>query len=692
MPGLNAVGGGDAEAGSGPRQRRVSSDATGQNKPEPRAGCRPNPIFYSNRRPGICYSSRPVSNNPLAEIRQTRLDKAAALRARGLNPYPSKSRRTHYADRVLAEFEALEGQTVTVAGRLMSMRDQGALAFAHVQDQTGRIQLFLRKNEVAVTEASTGTLGYAELGLADLGDIVEGTGKVMRTKRGEVSIQVSEFRLLTKAIRPLPDQWHGLKDRELVLRKRYLDTTLDTVSRDRFGAIAKMIRAMREFLNGRGFLEFQTPAIQPQYGGGTAKPFKTHVNALGVDMYLAISHELYLKRLIAAGYDKVYTIGRYFRNEGIDRSHHPEFSMVETMTAYENYEYNMQLVEDMFRHVATTVFGRTAFKVKGHDIDFAPPWRRVRMSDAVKEQTGVDFSAIASADEANAALARLGIEEPQPSVGEAMVRAFEATVEPTLIQPTLVFGHPVEISPLAKPMSDDPRFVERFEIFIGAMECGDNWSEQNDPAQLLRTWRGAYRESERDEGKFHTLDFDFIECLEYGLPPTTGIGPGIERMAMIFTEQENIDDVIFFPLMRPVISPINAQLYGIEKPAEPTPAEWAGTASVTFEEFRKLIRDGAIAAHTASLTLRPAVRMWSSVAPAAVTRFTASADIEGLLAHGAVRVTGLSMPHDEATSESAVSELVEFLRAQFPSASIQVVASSKVPPPPTEPHLDSPGL
>lgn len=668
----------------------MSNRATPQLKPE--LAATPHPIFFSNRRSPVCYPFRPVSNNPLADIRQTRLDKAAALRGRGLNPYPSKSRRTHYADRVVADYASLEGQTVTVAGRLMSMRDQGALAFAHVQDQTGRIQLFLRKNEVAATDAAEGTLGYADLNLADLGDIVEGTGTVMKTKRGEVSVQIKSLRLLTKAIRPLPDQWHGLKDRELVLRKRYLDATLDTATRDRFGTIARMIASMREFLNGRGFLEFQTPVIQPQYGGGTAKPFKTHVNALGVDMYLAISHELYLKRLIAAGYDKVYTIGRYFRNEGIDRSHHPEFSMVETMTAYENYEYNMQLVEDLFRHVAVTAFGRTTFKVKGHDIDFAPPWRRIRMADAVREQTGVDFPALASLEEANAALARLGIDDPQSSIGEAMVRAFEATVEPTLVQPTLVYGHPVEISPLAKPLADDPRFVERFEIFIGGMECGDNWSEQNDPEQLLRTWRGAYRESERDEGKFHTLDFDFIECLEYGLPPTTGIGPGIERMAMIFTEQENIDDVIFFPLMRPVISQINAQLYGIEKPPEPVPADWAGAATVTLEEFRKLCRDGAIVPHASSLLVRPAVRMWTSVAPAAVTRFTAYADIEGLLAHGTVRVTGLHLPHDDATPATATAELLTFLQTQFPAHPTTLAPSAKSPVPATEPRIDSPGL
>lgn|GEM_PF-244683 len=670
----------------------MSNRAVEQLKPEEARSPRLQAIFCSIRVAEVCYPIRPVSNNSLADIRQTRLDKAAALRAKGLNPYPAKSSRTHYTATVLAQFAELDGKEVTLAGRLMSMRDQGAIAFAHVQDQTGRLQLFLRKNQVAATDAPAGTLGFADLSLVDLGDIVEATGKVMKTQRGEISIMVEKFRLLTKAIRPLPDQWSGLKDREQVLRKRYLDTILEPASRDRFGLVARMTSALREFLNGRGFLEFNTPVIQPQYGGGTAKPFKTHVNALGVDMYLAISHELYLKRLIAAGYDKVYTIGRYFRNEGIDRSHHPEFSMVETMTAYENYEYNMQLVEDMFRHVATSVFGRTTFKVKGHDIDFAPPWRRVRMADAVREETGIDFTGFKTPEEANAALVTLGVDEAQPSVGEAMVKAFEVKVEPTLIQPTLVFGHPVEISPLAKPMADNPGYVERFEIFIGAMECGDNWSEQNDPIQLLNRWRDSYSEAERDEGKFHALDFDFIECLEYGLPPTTGIGPGIERMAMIFTEQENIDDVIFFPLMRPVVSPINAHLYGIEKPPEPSPTNWVGAATITLDEFKRLCRDGALAPHRSELILRPNVRMWSSVAPAAVTRFTAHVDLEGFLSHGAIRITGVHLAHDSNDPVAAADDLVAFLSQQFPSHIATVVAPVKSPPTVTEPHIEVPTL
>lgn len=624
-----------------------------------------------------------VATNPLIEIRSGRVAKAEALRAIGINPYPSKSRRTHMAGRILSDFASCEGQKATVAGRLMSWRKQGALAFAHVQDQTGRLQLFLRRNQVQPTDAASGRIGYAEAGHMDIGDIVEATGTVMRTERGEVSILVEELRLLTKAIRPLPDQWSGLKDREQVLRKRYLDTILEPGSFDRFATASRMVAAMRSFLIGRGFLEFTTPVIQPQYGGGTAKPFKTHVNALGCDMYLAISHELYLKRLIVAGYDKVFTIGRYFRNEGIDRTHHPEFSMVETMAAYENYEYNMDLVEDMFRHVATTVFGRTTFQVRGHEVDFGKPWRRVSMADAVLEKTGVDFRAITSPDEANQRLAALGIHEPQPTVGEALVKAFEETVEKGLVQPTLVFGHPVEISPLAKPMAADPRFVERFEIFIAGMECGDNWSEQNDPVHLLNTWRNAYRDDERDDGKFHTLDFDFIEALEYGMPPTTGIGPGIERMLMIFTGQENIDDVIFFPMMRRSMSPLNASIYGVRE-VVPAPVE---DLALSLDDFRSLCADGVLKPHARSLVLKPHVRLWPAPDAAAPSRVSGHVDIEGFVHNNVVRLSGFSIRADPGLAEEAavgrVTEQVEaslaaFLRQSFPACHVTVSPATRL--------------
>ena len=325
--------------------------------------------------------------------------------------------------------------------------------------------------------------------------------------------------------------------------------------------------------------------------------------------------------------------------------------MVETMTAYENYEYNMNLIEDMFRHIATTAFGRTEFKVRGHVIDFSQPWRRVSMADAVKEKTGVDFREIKTVDEANARLAALGINEPQPSIGEALVKAFEG-VEPDLIQPTLVYGHPVEISPLAKPMAEDPRFVERFEIFIAGMECGDNWSEQNDPAHLLETWQKSYRADERDSGKFHTLDFDFIEALEYGMPPTTGIGPGIERMAMIFTEQEIIDDVIFFPMMRPSVSPVNASIYGV---AEPTLAPVEDLA-LSVEDFEALCRDGVLKPHARHLILKPHVRLWS-FAPAK-SRGSGHVEIEGFLPNSVLRVAGYKLKAEEALSDEEAKKQV----------------------------------
>jgi lysyl-tRNA synthetase class 2 len=618
-----------------------------------------------------------VATNPLAEIRNIRIGKAQALREMGLNPFPSKSRRTHYTGPLLTRFDEFNGQDVTVAGRLMSWRKQGGLAFGHIQDETGRIQLFLKKQNVQPASKEEGNIGFPEFNLLDLGDIMEASGKVMRTERGEISILVDKLKIIGKALRPLPDQWSGLKDREIILRRRYLDTILEKPSHERFAAITRMIAAIREFLNGKGFLEFTTPVIQPQYGGGTAKPFKTHVNALGCDMYLAISHELYLKRLIVAGYDKVYTIGRYFRNEGIDRSHHPEFSMVETMAAYENYEYNMALIEEMFRFVAHKAFGKSQFKVRGHIIDFDQPWKRIAMADAVKEKTGLDFREVTSVHEANDHLKTLDTDELQPTIGEALVKAFEIAVEPTLIEPTLVYGHPVEISPLAKPTAEDPRFAERFEIFIAGMECGDNWSEQNDPVQLLATWKKAYKPEERDSGEFHTLDFDFIEALEYGMPPTTGIGPGVERMAMIFTEQENIDDVIFFPLMKPSVSPFNADVYGIEERTT-GPVE---DLSLTFEQFDSLAREGMLTPKRPQLVLHPHIRVWTPTVRGQPYRVTGFVEIEGFFANGILRLSGYNLTSDNPGTERdqfhilgerAASILTSNLKERVPGLNVRI--------------------
>lgn len=506
-----------------------------------------------------------MSLTPLEEIRNARLQKIAELRELGIDPYPSRSSRSHSVRPLVEQYAEHEGQAVTIAGRLMSWRKHGGLRFGDLQDQTGTIQLYIRRDRLGPTDAESGDLGYADLRLVDIGDIVEVAGVVTKTERGEISVLTDRFRLLSKSLRPLPEKWSGLKDRETILRKRYLDTIVDPETRTRFELISRMLFEIRRFLNERGFLEFQTPVVQPQYGGGTAKPFTTHVKALDCEMFLAISHELYLKRLIVGGYDRVFTIGRYFRNEGIDRTHHPEFSMIETMTAYQNYEYNMDLIEDLFRHIAVNVFHKTTFCVHGHEVDFGRPWQRIMMADAVLQETGIDFRNCPSVEEANRQLATLTPRTGGATIGDALAAAFEEVVAPKLIQPTLVYGHPVEISPLAKPMSRDPRYAERFEIFIGGMECGDNWSEQNDPVKLLERWRSQFGERHAYEGETesHPLDYDFIEALEYGMAPTTGIGPGIERMAMIFTEQENIDDVIFFPLMKPVVSQANRLIYEI---------------------------------------------------------------------------------------------------------------------------------
>jgi len=598
----------------------------------------------------------------------------------GVDPYPSASKRTHYAGAIHAAFDDLEGKVVTVAGRLVSWRPHGKVTFGHIQDQSAEIQLLLHKEDPSHTEAATESIGYDDLKLLDIGDFVEATGRVTKTRRGEISIQTNSLRLLSKSLRPLPEKWHGLKDREAILRRRYLHTTHDPSERDRFSRVSEMIQAIRVFLVDRGFLEFNTPVLQPQYGGGTAKPFTTYVNALHCKMYLSISHELYLKRLIAAGFDKVFTIGRYFRNEGIDRSHHPEFSMVETMTAYENYEYNMDLVEEMFKHVAREVFGKTIFKVSDQDVDFGGTWHRISMVDAVLSETGVDFSRFTSTDEANSALVSLGVKDKTETSGKALVTAFENFVEPKLIQPTFVYGHPMDISPLAKPMADDPRYAERFEIFIGGMECGDNWSEQNDPVSLLDTWERLRQLDPLNPDESHPIDYDFVEVLEHGLPPTTGIGPGIERMAMLFTETSNIDDVIFFPMMRPTLSVANAAVFDVK--GLPSDMQHAGEDLVlSIEEFQELLEDGILSPQTSQIDIHPYIRIWKR--PTSKGRYKASGylEVDGFLLDGRIMLSGYRVKSEELLSlDEEVRGMVEavehgigdVIRDQYPDCSIEI--------------------
>jgi lysyl-tRNA synthetase, class II len=597
-----------------------------------------------------------LSSNPLAHLRDTRLQKAASLRELGLNPYPAKSSRTHFAAAITSNYGDHEGKAVTVAGRLMSWRKQGALAFGHIQDQSGSIQLMFRRDSYT----GEGALPFEHLNLVDVGDIVECTGLIGKTQREEISVMATSFRILTKSLRPLPDKYHGIQDREIALRKRYLDTTVSPEKRETFTAIGRMLFEIRKFLYSRGFLEFVTPVIQPQYGGGTAEPFVTHLNALSRDMYLAISHELYLKRLVVAGFDKVFTIGRYFRNEGIDRSHHPEFSMIETMTAYENYEYNMQLIEDLFRHIAVEVFRRTKFMVKGHEVDFANAWPRHRMSDIVQSATGIDFTTISSVEEANEKLRAMGVNEPAPTVGHAMVLAFEEKVEKTLIQPAFVYGHPIEISPLAKPMAEDPRYVERFEIFIAGMECGDNWSEQNDPVALLSTWKKARETAAADATELHPLDYDFIEAMEHGMPPTTGIGPGIERMVMIFTGQEDIYDVIFFPLMKPQLTPVNRAIFGVSKNDQPEQSIDLTISQSDMESMleKKLLKAGP------KVSITPVMNYFAN-------RVIGHWELEGLSNGGKIHLSGWQA-FGENLEERFLAATHEWAGAKLPGVTIHM--------------------
>jgi len=544
-----------------------------------------------------------VAESTLAGLRRQRIEKIDRLREIGMNPYPSHSVRTHMSREIVDAFESLEGERVAICGRLMFLRRQGALTFAHLQDESGRIQAVFQRDK-SPAESSAENLSYPELKLLDVGDLIEVDGIADKTRRGEISVFANTVRILAKSLRPLPDKHKGLADREASLRRRYLHSLLRSDVQEHFARVAAIPRAIREFLWSRGFIEFSTPVLQTQYGGGTANPFRTQVRALGIDVFLSISHELYLKRLIAAGYEKVFTIGKYFRNEGIDRSHHPEFSMIETMTAFENYQYNMDLVEDLFRHVAVNVFGKTEFTVGDQVVDFEPAWKRVTMRQSVIDETGVDFLDCDAA-EANAHLKELQIDVEAPTPGLAMLAAFEARVEPTLIQPTLVHDHPVDISPLAKPSESDPRLAERFEIFIGGMECGDNWTEQNDPQALLDTWRRLKEAGYADPEETHPIDYDFVEVLEYGMPPTTGIGPGLERMAMIFSENRNIDDVIFFPLMRPVLSDVNREIFGGDSGS--TTSETPSAISIGVEDVDKFLGRVTVSQKESEARLSPAL-------------------------------------------------------------------------------------
>jgi len=478
-------------------------------------------------------------------IRRQKVDK---LRAQGIDPYGVESfARTHEAAEVIDNFSDLEGSQATLAGRIMSIRTHGKATFAHLQDMSGTIQIYVRVNEV-------GEEAYKRFLDLDIGDILGLTGEVFRTRRGEITIAVHTYKLLSKALRPLPEKWHGLKDVELRYRMRYVDLIANPQVRQVFVTRSKIIRGIREYLDQRGFLEVETPMLNPIAGGANARPFITYHNALDTQLYLRIAPELYLKRLVVGGLEKVYELNRNFRNEGISTKHNPEYTALEVYQAYADGEKMMHLTEDLIAHVAREVTGDTVITYQGQSIDLTPPWRRLTMLDAIKEYAGVDFTPVKDPAAACRLAQGLGLkcaEGPAVTVGKIMNEVFDAFVEPKLIQPTFITEYPVEISPLSKRMADKPDFTARFEPFIYGREMANGFSELNDPIDQKERFLEQVEHREAGDEEAHMMDEDYIRALEYGLPPTGGLGIGIDRLVMLLTDSYSIRDVLLFPLLKP---------------------------------------------------------------------------------------------------------------------------------------------
>lgn len=489
--------------------------------------------------------------NKLVKVRIEKLDK---IREMGINPYPYNYNRTHFSQDVVDNFGELEGKEVGISGRIMSVRLMGKASFCHIQDHKGKIQIYIRKNEI-------GEEAFELFKILDIGDLIGITGEVFKTHTGEVSVFAKQFELLAKSLRPLPivkeKEVDGEKivydefaDKELRYRQRYVDLIVNPEVKDVFEKRSKIITAIREYLNKNEFLEVETPILQPLYGGAAARPFTTHHNTLDMTLYLRIANELYLKRLIVGGFDRVYEFAKDFRNEGMDRFHNPEFTQVELYVAYQDYKWMMEFLEQLFNHVALSVFGSTKIKFRGHDIDLAPPWRRLPMFEAIEEFTGKDISEL-DEEGLRKAAKELKIEvEPEMGAGKIIDEIFGELVEPKLIQPTFIMDYPIEMSPLAKKHRDNPRLVERFEPIIGGKEVGNAFSELNDPIDQRERFMEQMRLREKGDDEAQMLDDDFLRALEYGMPPTTGLGIGIDRLVMLLTNQPSIRDVIFFPQMK----------------------------------------------------------------------------------------------------------------------------------------------
>ena len=489
----------------------------------------------------------------LNEQQQQRLNKVDELRSQNIEPYPPRSRRTHTAAGAIERFTEVEpnldGHTdvevIRVAGRITSIRDMGKSIFSHIRDGSGSIQLYLRRNNLGEDEFERFSR------IIDLGDFVEAGGRLFRTRTGEISLEITDYTVLSKAINPPPEKWHGLTDTETRFRQRYADLIANHEVRQVFIVRSKMISAMRAFFDRHGFLEVETPTLQPLYGGAAARPFTTRYHALDQEFYLRIADELYLKRLLVGGFERVYEICKDFRNEGIDTRHSPEFTMLEFYMAYADYTDVMDLCEQMIPFVAQEALGTLQITYDGHAVDLTPPWPRIKLRDALIEATGIDFLEVTDQAELYRRAKDLGADiEPStvwPRIVDEMLKTF---VRPNLIQPTFLIDYPVELSPLAKRSPDNPRLVERFQPFIAGLEMGNAYTELNDPMDQLQRFIDQARDRAAGDADAMMVDDDYVNALMYGMPPTGGFGLGIDRLAMLLTDQQNIREVILFPHLR----------------------------------------------------------------------------------------------------------------------------------------------
>ena len=490
----------------------------------------------------------------LTEQEIVRREKAEKIKELGLDPFGHSFKRTSFANDIKdkykdVEHDAFENMTdeATVAGRIMFIRKMGKASFCTIKDKTGPIQIYISINDI-------GENNYTLFKTADIGDIVGVRGKIMKTKTGEVTIKCLEYTPLVKALKPLPEKFHGLTDKEERYRRRYVDLIMNDDTRRVAFLRPKIIRCIQNFMDNQGFTEVETPVLSTLLTGASAKPFVTHHNAQDLDMYLRIALELPLKRLLVGGMEAVYEIGRVFRNEGMDLKHNPEFTLMEAYLAYSDLNGMMDLTENMYQTIAKDVIGKMTYNWYGYEINLEGPWKRISMVDAIKEKTGIDFKKEMTVEEA-LELARehqIVVEEHEKSVGHIINLFFEKYVEETLIQPTFLYGHPVEISPLTKKNPEDPRFVDRFELFIAGREFANAYTELNDPIDQLERFEEQLKEKDLGNDEANDIDMDFIEALEYGMPPAGGVGYGIDRLVMLFTESESIRDVILFPTMKPL--------------------------------------------------------------------------------------------------------------------------------------------